>query len=176
MGLGDCRAMKITIPYKYIKSADIFRNQKDIRKFCQGFQLRNGKLMTTNGHYLFMAPVEHGNEILFNFIGKIPTGADNVEIDLDDNMAVFTHEKNGVVAQLGIEIIDALCFDEIRVTNSFNHNSVDTISFQGKYLGDIAKASKILGVDAVVIEPSGSVGVSRIKIKECEVYLMPCRI
>lgn len=168
--------MKITIPYKYIKSADIFRDEKDVRKFCQGFQLRNGKLMTTNGHYLFMAPAEHGNELLFNFIGKIPTGSDNVEIDLDDNMAIFTHEKKGVVAQLGIEIIDSPCFDEKRVTESFSSSNVESVSFQGKYLGDIAKASKILDVGAVVIEPSGSLGVSRIKMKECEVYLMPCKI
>lgn len=168
--------MKITIPYKYIKSADIFRDEKDVRKFCQGFQLRNGKLMTTNGHYLFLAPIHQQCELLFNFIGKIPTGADNVEIDFENELAVFTHEKKGVVAQLGMEIIDAPCFDEGGVTNSFKSDAVDAISFQGKYLGDIAKASKILGVDNVVIEPSGSVGVSRIKIKDCEVYLMPCRI
>lgn len=168
--------MKITIPYKYIKAADIFRDEKDVRKFCQGFQLRNGKLMTTNGHYLFMTPIHQQCDLIFNFIGKIPTGADNVEIDFETELAVFTHEKKGVVAQLGIEIIDTPCFDEKRVTESFNLSEVFAISFQGKYLGDIAKASKILGVDNIVIEPSGSVGVSRIKIKECEVYLMPCRI
>lgn len=170
--------MKITIPFKYIKSADIFRDEKDIRTFCKGFVINDGKLMTTNGHYLFIADIKSGEtKLMFNFIGKIPTGADIVEIDFEEKLAIFNSVKKGVVAQMGVEILDGQVFDYKRVTNSFLVKSTDSIGFQHKYLNDISKAGKAIGVDAIKLELGGALGSTRITFdKECEVYLMPCRI
>lgn len=170
--------MKITIPYKYIKSADIFRDEKDVRTFCKGFVINDGKLMTTNGHYLFIADIKSGEtKLMFNFIGKIPTGADIVEIDFEEKLATFANEKKGTVAQMGVEILDGRVFDYKRVTDSFKPMPADEIGFQHKYLNDISKAGKALGVEIIRLELGGALGSTKITLdKECEVYLMPCRI
>ena len=168
----------ITIPFKYIKAADIFRDEKDARTFCKGFVINDSKLMTTNGHYLFIADVESGNtQLIFNFIGKIPTAADLVEIDFTEKLATFSSEKKGVVAQMGIEILDGQVFDYKRVTGSFESKPVAEIGFQHKYLNDISKAGKSVGVDAIKLEFGGAIDTSRVVFdKLCSAYLMPCRI
>lgn len=168
----------INIPFKYIKAADIFRDEKDVRTFCKGFVINDSKLMTTNGHYLFIADISSDDaQLIFNFIGKIPASADIVEIDFKEKLATFNSEKKGVVAQMGIEILDGQVFDYKRVTNSFESKPVDAISFQGQYLNDLAKAAKIVDKKNVIIEPSGANGASRIGMgADCSVYLMPCRI
>lgn len=170
--------MKITIPYKYIKSADIFRDEKDVRTFCKGFVINDGKLITTNGHYLFIADIESGEtQLMFNFIGKIPTGADIVEIDFTEKLATFASEKKGTVAQMGVEILDGRVFDYKRMTDSFKPMPADEIGFQHKYLNDISKAGKAIGVEAIKLELGGVSGSTRITLdKHCSVYLMPCRI
>lgn len=168
----------ITIPFKYIKAADIFRDEKDVRTFCKGFVINDGKLMTTNGHYLFISDIESGGtQLIFNFIGKIPTSADNAEIDFTEKLATFNSEKKGVVAQMGIEILDGNVFDYKRVIESFNPTPVSEIGFQHKYLNDISKAGKAIGVDAIKLEFGGASNSTRINLdKHCSVYLMPCRI
>lgn len=169
--------MKITIPYKYIKSADIFRDEKDIRTFCKGFVINDGKLITTNGHYLFISEINSGDtQLMFNFIGKIPTGADIVEIDFTEKLATFASEKKGTVAQMGVEILDGRVFDYKRVTDSFKPMPADEIGFQHKYLNDISKAGKALGVEIIRLELGGSINATKIKLGDCAVYLMPCRI
>ena len=170
--------MKITIPYKYIKSADIFRDEKDVRTFCKGFVINDGKLMTTNGHYLFVTDVDSGDtSLIFNFIGKIPTSADSVEINFEENLASFTSGKKGVVAQMGVEVLSGQVPPYKRVTESFEPRPVDEIGFQHKYLNDISKAGKAIGVDAIKLEFGGASNSTRIRLdKQSAVYLMPCRI
>lgn len=168
----------INIPFKYIKAADIFRDEKDVRTFCKGFVINDSKLMTTNGHYLFIADIDSGeSRLIFNFIGKIPTSADIVEIDFTEKLATFNSEKKGVVAQMGVEIFDGQAFDYKRVTGSFSPKPVSEIGFQHKYLNDISKAGKAVGVDVIKLEFSGATHTAMIKLdKHCSVYLMPCRI
>lgn len=168
----------ITIPFKYIKAADIFRDEKDVRTYCKGFVINDSKLMTTNGHYLFIADIDSGNtQLIFNFIGKIPTTADAVEVDFTEKLATFTSWKKGVVAQMGIDILDGQVFDYKRVTDSFSPKPVDEIGFQHKYLNDISKAGKAVGVDTIKLEFGGAINSTRINLdKHCSVYLMPCRI
>lgn len=169
----------ITIPFKYIKAADIFRDEKDVRTFCKGFVINDSKLMTTNGHYLFIADVDSGDtSLIFNFIGKIPTAADAVEINLIENLATFTSWKKGTVAQMGVEILSGRVFDYNRVIDSFKPMPVPEIGFQHKYLNDISKAGKAVGVDAIKLEFSGgAIDAARVVLdKQCTVYLMPCRI
>lgn len=170
--------MKITIPYKYIKAADIFRDEKDVRTYCNGFVINDSKLMTTNGHYLFIADIEsEDTQLIFNFIGKIPTSADLVEIDFTEKLATFASEKKGTVAQMGVEILDGRVFDYKRVTNSFKPMPVDEIGFQHKYLNDISKAGKAVGVDVIKLEFGGAIDTTRVAFdKRSSVYLMPCRI
>lgn len=168
----------IKIPFKYIKAADIFRDEKDVRTFCKGFVINGSKLMTTNGHYLFIADIESGDtQLIFNLIGKVPTSSDTVEIDFMDKLATFRSDKKGIVAQMGIDILDGQVFDYKRVTGSFNPNTVSEIGFQHKYLNDISKAGKAVGVDAIKLEFGGATNSTRINLdKQCSVYLMPCRI
>lgn len=168
----------ITIPFKYIKAADIFRDEKDIRTYCKGFVINDSKLMTTNGHYIFIADIESSDtQLIFNFIGKIPTAADTVEIDFTEKLATFASSKKGTVAQMGIEILSGRVFDYKRVTDSFNPKPVDEIGFQHKYLNDISKAGKAVGVDVIKLEFGGAIDCSRVVLdKQCTVYLMPCRI
>ena len=170
--------MKITIPYKYIKSADIFRDEKDVRTYCKGFIISDGKLITTNGHYLFITDVDSGDtSLIFNFIGKIPTSADAVEIDFTENLATFTSEKKGVVAQMGIEVLSGQVPNYKRVTEAFEPRPVDEIGFQHKYLNDISKAGKAVGVDAIKLEFGGASNSTIIRLdKQSAIYLMPCRI
>lgn len=168
----------ITIPFKYIKAADIFRDEKDIRTYCKGFVINDSKLMTTNGHYLFIADIESDDtQLIFNFIGKIPTAADVVEIDFTEKLATFASAKKGTVAQMGIEILDGRVFDYKRVTDSFEPRPVEEIGFQHKYLNDISKAGKAIGVDAIKLEFGGALNSTVINLdKDSSVYLMPCRI
>lgn len=168
----------ITIPFKYIKAADIFRDEKDIRNYCKGFVISNSKLMTTNGHYLFIADIDSGNtQLIFNFIGKIPTTADIVEIDFTEKLATFNSEKKGVVAQMGIDVLSGQVFDYKRVTDSFKPMPAAEIGFQHKYLNDISKAGKAVGVNTIKLEFGGATNSTRINLdKQCSVYLMPCRI
>lgn len=167
----------INIPFKYIKAADIFRDEKDVRTFCKGFVINDGKLMTTNGHYLFIADIKSGEtKLMFNFIGKIPTGADIVEIDFEEKLAIFNSVKKGVVAQMGVEILDGRVFDYKRVTDSFERKPAEEVGFQHKYLNDISKAGKALGVEIIRLELGGSMDATKIKLGDCAVYLMPCRI
>lgn len=169
--------MKITIPFKYIKSADIFRDEKDVRTYCKGFIISDGKLITTNGHYLFITDVDSGDtSLIFNFIGKIPTSAGAVEIDFTENLATFTSEKKGVVAQMGIDVLSGQVPNYKRVTESFEPRRVEEIGFQHKYLNDISKAGKALGVEIIRLELGGSMDATKIKLGDCAVYLMPCRI
>ena len=167
----------ITIPFKYIKAADIFRDEKDVRTYCKGFVIDDGKLMTTNGHYLFISDIDSGDaQLVFNFIGKIPTTADIVEIDFTKWLAIFASEKKGTVAQMGIEILSGRVFDYKRVTDSFIPKPVDEIGFQHKYLNDISKAGKAVGVDAIKLEFGGATNSTIIRLdKQSAVYIMPCR-
>lgn len=168
----------IKIPFKYIKAADVFRDEKDVRTFCSGFVINDGKLMTTNGHYLFISEINGcGARLIFNFIGKIPTAADTVEIDFTEKLATFASVKKGVVAQMGIELLDGNVFDYKRVTDSFKPMPAAEIGFQHKYLNDISKAGKAVGVDTIKLEFNGAIDASRVVFdKQCSVYLMPCRI
>lgn len=168
----------ITIPFKYIKAADIFRDEKDVRTYCKGFVINDSKLMTTNGHYLFIADIDSGDtSLIFNFIGKMPTSADAVEIDFTGKLATFTSWKKGVVAQMGVEILDGRVFDYKRVTNSFKPMPAPEIGFQHKYLNDISKAGKAVGVDVIKLEFGGASNPTIIRLdKQSVVYLMPCRI
>lgn len=168
----------ITIPFKYIKAADIFREEKDVRTFCKGFVINDSKLMTTNGHYFFIADINSGDtSLIFNFIGKIPTAADTVEIDFTEKLATFNSEKKGAVAQMGVYILDGQVPDYKRVTNSFELNPVNEIGFQHKYLNDISKAGKAIGVNVIKLEFGGATNSTRINLdKHCSFYLMPCRI
>lgn len=170
--------MKITIPYKYIKSADIFRDEKDVRTYCKGFIISDRKLITTNGHYLFISDIDSGGtKLMFNFIGKIPTGADIVEIDFEEKLAIFNSVKKGVVAQMGVEVLSGQAPNYKRVTESFEPRRVEEIGFQHKYLNDISKAGKAVGVDVIKLEFGGASNSTRITLdKNCSVYLMPCRI
>lgn len=168
----------INIPFKYIKAADIFRDEKDIRTYCKGFVINDSKLMTTNGHYLFIADIESGDkQLIFNFIGKIPTTADVVEIDFTEKLATFASAKKGTVAQMGIDVLSGQVPNYKRVTEAFEPRPVDEIGFQHKYLNDISKAGKAVGVDTIKLEFGGATNSTRINLdKHCSVYLMPCRI
>ena len=168
----------IKIPFKYIKAADVFRDEKDVRTFCRGFVINDSKMMTTNGHYLFIADIESGDtQLIFNFIGKIPTAADTVEINFTEKLATFASVKKGTVAQMGIEIVDVPLYDYEKVTDSYKPLPTEEIGFQHKYLNDISKAGKAIGVDVIKLEFGGASNSTRIKLgKHCSVYLMPCRI
>ncbi|QXO10323.1 DNA polymerase III beta subunit [Proteus phage vB_PmiM_ZX7] len=170
--------MKITIPYKYIKSADIFRDEKDVRTYCKGFIISDGKLITTNGHYLFITDVDSGDtNLIFNFIGKIPTSADAVEINFTEKLATFTSWKKGVVAQMGVEVLYGQIPKYKSVTESFEPRPVEEIGFQHKYLNDISKAGKAVGVDVIKMEFGGASDPTIIRLdKQSAVYILPCRI
>lgn len=170
--------MKITIPYKYIKSADIFRDEKDVRTYCKGFIISDGKLITTNGHYLFITDVDSGNtRLIFNFIGKIPTSADSVEIDFNEKLATFTSWKKGVVAQMGVEVLSGQIPKYKSVTELFDQRPVEEIGFQHKYLNDISKAGKAVGIDVIKLEFGGASDPTIIRLdKQSAVYILPCRI
>lgn len=168
----------INIPFKYIKAADIFRDEKDVRTYCKGFIISDRKLITTNGHYLFIADIESNDtKLIFNFIGKIPTAADTVQIDFTEKLATFASAKKGAVAQMGIEVLSGQVPNYKRVTEAFEPRPVDEIGFQHKYLNDISKAGKAIGVDAIKLEFGGATNSTIIRLdKQSAIYLMPCRV
>lgn len=168
----------INIPFKYIKAADVFRDEKDVRLYCRGFMIKNECLITTNGHYLFIAPEikSGGTALIFDFIGKIPTSADLVQIDFNELTATFLSEKKGTVAQMGVEIVNVPLYDYERVMDSYKPSPTEEIGFQHKYLNDLSKAGKALGMDTIKLELGGSIGATKIKLGDCVAYLMPCRV
>ena len=135
----------ITVNYAEYIGAKVCCAKNDIHYYLNGFFFdEKGLVVSTDGHRLFCGKAdvpELDADKIVNVKGKSPSKFSYVTID---SMATYYDDKNNVICQLPVKVIDGRYPDWRRVAN-INACEVKKININLDYLVDAAKVGKAFG-------------------------------
>lgn len=144
--------IKFEISAALVKSAMLFQAKNDVRYYLCGVRIEPGRIMATNGHYVFIhdfpEPISIMEPITIFVKGVIPVRARTLKFELSEDRGVAYCEDGigRVLSAIYFEIVGGNYPDIDKVIPTDDLAPTDIIAVNSDYLVAINKAAKLCGI------------------------------
>lgn len=181
---------RFSIRSPLVKAAMLFQAKQDTRYYLNGIRIESSRIVSTNGHCLWMHNFESALDIPESLIlqlkGPIPAKSYNINFEVGENSGVAFHEDfdGKVISATYFELISGTYPDIDKVTAPKEDEKLTPeIGFNAEYLSLLQKAAKLVGnprYPFVTANLRGSSAVSIFNIPgpefQSKLFLMPVRL